>query len=137
MDRQPKSELSPGDLKALRERERSTVSVTDDARIIQLLADRAGAPTRVHLVDGQVLEGLNVSWGYDLDDPYAHVSTNVSPSMDDDQSFPFEFFFTHSVSRISDPEDGLDPVQAGGSLTSRCNGRGFAAPLIGQGVIWQ
>ncbi len=106
MDRQHRPELSPDDQKALREREESTVSVADDTRIVQLLADRDGTPTRVHLVDGQVLEVLNVAWGYDMDDPYAHVSTNVSPSVDDSHSFPFEFFFTYSVSRISDPQNG-------------------------------
>ena len=106
MDSQQKPELSPDDLKALPEREESTVSGSDDARIIQVLADRAGTPTHVHLADGQVLNVLNVAWGYDMDDPYAHVSTNISPSVDDLESFPFEFFFTYSVIRVSDPKDG-------------------------------
>lgn len=106
MDRRHKAGVNPVDQKTLREREASLVSVADDARIIQLLADRAGTPTRAHLVDGQVLEVHSVGWVYDQGDPFAHVSTNVSPSAGDTRSFPFDFFFTDSVALVSDPANG-------------------------------
>ena len=102
MARRREPELGPGDRKALREREESHVTPGEDARMVRLLADREGMPTRVHLVDGRELEVFEIAWGHDLGDPYAHVTTNISSA---DRSAS-DFFFTYSVVRITDSETG-------------------------------
>ncbi len=103
--------LSEADLKELCEREKTFVTPKDDLRIIELLNERNGIPTNVHLVDGVVRHVIDIGWGYDQDDPYAHVSTNVSPGVEDTESFPFDFFFTYSVAKITDPESGETLLQ--------------------------
>lgn len=51
--------------------------------MIALLRDRDGMPTTVTLRDGRELTVWNIAWGYDIDDDYAHITTNCSPSVAD------------------------------------------------------
>ena len=99
---QLRERLSPRDWKALVEREQSRVTADDDRKIIQLLRARHGLLTRIRLVDGTVLDVSNIAEGYDIGDPYAHVTTNVSPRV----SAAFDVFFTCSVVRLEDPATG-------------------------------
>jgi len=74
-----------------------------DSDLIQLLRDRDGIRTDVTLKDGRILAVFNVAWGYDMDDPFAHLSANVSPTV---EGHALDFFFTHDVAAIADPETG-------------------------------
>ena len=101
-----KDDLSLEDQKELREREATLVAIDEDASIIALLVARDGLHTCVHLVDGRVLHVMNIAWGYDMEDPFAHVTTNASPTPADSSAYPIDFFFTDSVARITAHEDG-------------------------------
>ena len=95
-----------------RMRLRDTGLVEDDPldkALIDLLRERDSQRTIVMLKDGQRLEVLNIAWGYDVGDKYAHVSTNISPSL---TGLPFDFFFTSEVRTVLDPETGAQLWEA-------------------------
>jgi hypothetical protein len=73
-----------------------------DQELIDLLVAREGIWTEVELFDGKTLRVLNIAWGYDQGDEYAHVTTNCSPSPG--RRVPMDFFFTNDVTRVIDPE---------------------------------
>jgi hypothetical protein len=62
--------------------------------LINLLVAHGGTPTLVCFLEGDNLIVHNIAWGYDLGDEYAHVTTNVSPSL---PSAPIDFFITDGV----------------------------------------
>jgi hypothetical protein len=74
-----------------------------DGDLIELFRSRDGIRTDVTLKDGRTCEVWDIAWGYDLYDPHAHISTNVSPGQ---EGRAFEFFFTHEVVRMTNPESG-------------------------------
>ncbi len=74
-----------------------------DTQLIDLLRERDGRPTRVILRDGQLLTVLNIAWGYDMHDEFAHVTTNVSPFVEGSN---IDFFYTSDVLAVSDPDSG-------------------------------
>lgn len=76
---------------------------TDDSRIINLLVARDGVPTIVTLETGPPITVHNISWGYDIGDQYAHVTSNISPFVG---GAPIDLFFTCDVESISDPSSG-------------------------------
>jgi hypothetical protein len=86
--------------------ERAFWSVVDvepaDVTLIEVLRERDGVPTTVLLRDGQRLRVLNIAWGYDDGEEWAHVTTNVSPSSDSDD---VDFFSTDTVVTVLDPAD--------------------------------
>ena len=73
-----------------------------DKDLIELLTTRDGQPTFVKLRDGRRLSVINIAWGYDMGDEYAHVTTNVSPSVDGEA---VDFFFTNEVVAVLDESD--------------------------------
>jgi len=74
-----------------------------DTEIIDLLRSRDSQPTEVHLRDGQILTVFDIAWGYDIGDQYAHVTSNVSPSV---EGRSIDLFFTTEIEQIIDPESG-------------------------------
>lgn len=76
-----------------------------DQELIDLLLERDGRWTEVELHDGHRLRVLNIAWGYDEGDEYAHVTTNCSPSPG--RRVPMDFFFTSDVARVIDPERAM------------------------------
>jgi hypothetical protein len=74
-----------------------------DESLISLFRDRDGRTTRVILRDGRLLTVLNIAWGYDMGDEFAHVTTNVSPSV---EGTSIDFFYTSDVETVSDPSSG-------------------------------
>ena len=76
-----------------------------DRPIIDILRARDGVWTDVELKDGRVLKVLNIAWGYDEGDQYAHVTANVSPRPSEETSI--DLFFTHEVRRMVDPQNGI------------------------------
>lgn len=79
-----------------------TLPVDND--LIDLLVQRDGVTTEVVLRDARRLSVLNIAWGYDDRDAYAHVTTNISPSVPDAS---VDVFFTNQVATVVDPVTGL------------------------------
>ena len=75
----------------------------DDA-IIDLLRVRDGELTEVRLTDGRRLLVLNIAWGYDDGDEFAHVTTNISPSVD---GAAVDVFSTRDVTAVLDDASGM------------------------------
>lgn len=76
-----------------------------DTELIDLFRSYDGKRLDVRLRHGTVSPVFNIAWGYDMDDPYAHVSTNISPGIDGQ---PIDFFFTYAVVAVSDPSTGTE-----------------------------
>ena len=74
-----------------------------DTDLINLLITRDGAPTLVSVLEGDSYTVLNIAWGYDFGDEYAHVTTNVSPFI---PNAPIDFFFTDCVTEVRDASTG-------------------------------
>ena len=70
-----------------------------DKTMIDLLRKRDGVLTYVRMNNGTIYRVLNIAWGYDMGDPYAHVTTNISPSLPETT---VDFFFTKDVHSILD-----------------------------------
>lgn len=68
-----------------------------DLEVLDALQDRDGRLTEVELIDGRLLKVWNIAWGYDEGDSYAHVTTNISPSV---EGAGVDAFFTHEVMTI-------------------------------------
>jgi len=65
----------------------------DDA-LIELLVKRDGIATVAVLEDGTEYTIFNIAWGYDLGDQYAHITTNISPSI---EGTTINFFVTNEL----------------------------------------
>ena len=74
-----------------------------DDEILRVLQDRDGTPTTVLLRDGRSLTVFDISWGYDMGDEFAHVTTNVGLK---DENTPLDVFTTDTVVKIVAPESG-------------------------------
>ena len=86
-----------------------------DTHLLNLLRKRDGAATLVELRSGNTLRVLNIAWGYDIGEPYAHVSTNVSPSIEGES---FDFFHTYEVVRLRDPGTNKTLIEASGDAVA-------------------
>ena len=51
------------------------------------------------LEDGGVLKVWNIAWGYDFEDEFAHITTNISPAV---ENADIDFFYTNEIIRIKD-----------------------------------
>lgn len=71
-----------------------------DGELVGLLHSRDGQETSVELDDGRWCRVLNIAWGHDSADHYAHITTNISPSV---PGYEIDFFFTNEVVTVSDP----------------------------------
>lgn len=76
-----------------------------DTALLDLLRAREGQRTTVVLADGKRLTVLNIAWGYDMGDEFAHVTTNISPEIEGTSA---GFFFTHDVRELCD--EGGEPL---------------------------
>ena len=71
-----------------------------DEELIDLLVQRDGIATEVVLRDARRLQVVNIAWGYDDGDAYAHITTNVSPFVAETDG---DFFFSNEVATVLDP----------------------------------
>ena len=71
-----------------------------DQVLVDLLQARDGLETEVELDDGRRYRVLNIAWGYDAGDHYAHLTTNIGPSV---PGHEVDFFFTNEVIAVRDP----------------------------------
>lgn len=71
-----------------------------DEELIKLLVRRDGIITEVVLRDARRLKVVNIAWGYDDGDAFAHITTNVSPFVAETDA---DFFFSSQVATVVDP----------------------------------
>jgi hypothetical protein len=74
-----------------------------DLKIVQVLRERDGRWTRIELMGGGSYRAVNIAWGYDIGDEWAHVTTNISPPR---KGASISFFHTSDVLRLVDEESG-------------------------------
>jgi hypothetical protein len=74
-----------------------------DDSMIAAFQDRDGLPALVTLRDGSSMIVYNIAWGYDEGDKWAHVTSNISPAVD---NASVDFFYTSEVLRLNDAETG-------------------------------
>ena len=73
-----------------------------DGTIIEVLKKREGISTIVVTKSGLEFHVINIAWGCDLGDQYAHITTNISPSIEGEE---IELFFTSEIHEIQDALD--------------------------------
>jgi hypothetical protein len=81
------------------------MSKPQHAQALDILKKRNGVLSNVTLFNGRVVPVRNIAWGYDLGDPVAHITTNISPPSAESK-LPSDFFFANDIVRIVDPENG-------------------------------
>ncbi|MEC3917972.1 hypothetical protein [Nocardia sp. CDC160] len=74
-----------------------------DQEVLQTLQKRDGSPSTVVLDDGSSLTVYNIAWGYDIGDASAHITTNISPEIENSS---IDFFYTAQVISVIDRETG-------------------------------
>jgi hypothetical protein len=74
------------------------------ATALDILKQRNGEPSDVTLTSGRVVRVYNIAWGYDLGDPVAYITTNISPVPQIDHTS--DFFFANEIAQIVDPDNG-------------------------------
>ncbi len=72
-----------------------------DSEVISLLREHDGVAVEVELANGRRCAVLNIAWGYDIGDGHAHITTNISPSVDGE---PIDFFYTREIVSIRPPD---------------------------------
>jgi hypothetical protein len=71
-----------------------------DVELLRTLQERDAVQTVVVLRDDRRLMVHNIAWGYDMGDEWAHVTSNISPSV---TGASIDFFFTNEVASMIDP----------------------------------
>ena len=75
--------------------------------VLDLLKRREGVATDIMLDDGRTVRSQNIAWSFDLGNPVAHLTINVSP-LNPESNLPIDSFFADEVVRIVDPENGAE-----------------------------
>jgi hypothetical protein len=70
-----------------------------DQMIIDILRNRDGQKTIVRLDNGVEHTVWNIAWGYDFEEGFAHITTNISPNI---EGVSIDFFYTSDVLSIID-----------------------------------
>ena len=73
-----------------------------DKSIIDIFQSRNGLETKVELKSGKQISIWNIAWGYDIGDEFAHITTNISPNI---ENATIDFFFTNEISKILTDEE--------------------------------
>jgi hypothetical protein len=68
-----------------------------DQSIIDIFKSRDGLETKVELKNGKLISVWNIAWGYDIGDEFAHITSNISPNID---NATIDFFFSTEISKI-------------------------------------
>ncbi|MGI2878241.1 hypothetical protein ACRTEE_18435 [Vibrio alginolyticus] len=70
-----------------------------DTEIIKIFKEQDGMWTLVELENEQCYRVLNIAWGYDMGDKWAHITTNISPGED---GVDVDFFYTFEIKLLRD-----------------------------------
>lgn len=91
-----------------------------DKPFIDLLRGRNGAATFVRMKSGVTHKVFNIAWGYDMGDAYAHVTSNISPSL---PGVAVDLFHTNEIDRVLGAQEQELPIQ---STYTVLNGNNFS-----------
>jgi hypothetical protein len=94
--------MTEADMAQLKIRNESPVTIADDAQIIAILNERDGLKTHVLLTSGEFYSVHNIVYGYDIGDPYAHITANIGPSIAGES---VHFFHTYAVLKLTTEND--------------------------------
>ena len=78
------------------------MSFPKDQKIIDFFKKQNGVETKVELKNGTIISIWNIVWGYDIGDEYAHITSNISPTIDNST---IDFFYTSDIKNIFSAED--------------------------------
>ena len=70
----------------------------DTDRVLDALRYKDGEACDVTLENGDVVRVFNIAWGFDMDNPVAHITTNISPSPPDTHTV--DYFEADEVVKI-------------------------------------
>ncbi len=70
-----------------------------DNKIIKLFKENDSKLLEIELENEKVLKVWNIAWGYDLKDEFAHITSNISPKIEDSQ---IDIFYTNDIVKIFD-----------------------------------
>ncbi len=73
------------------------------ATALDILKQRSSEPSDVALASGRMVRVYNITWGYDMGDTVAHITTNISPKPNAEHTI--DFFFANEIVRIVDPDN--------------------------------
>jgi hypothetical protein len=68
-----------------------------DQHIIDLFKKRDGIKTMVELNDGKRISVWNIAWGYDMGDEFAHITSNISPNV---ENATIDFFYSRDIKKL-------------------------------------
>lgn len=69
---------------------------------LNILKNRQGKLSLVTLANNKIARVMNIAWGKDMGAEYSHVTTNISPSIDEMVS---DFFLISDVKNIQDENE--------------------------------
>lgn len=79
------------------------MNIEQGKTIVKILEKRSGVSTIVMLDDGRELYVEDITWGFDMGDDFAHITTNISPLQ---VGVIPDFFFANEVTKLIDPDTG-------------------------------
>jgi hypothetical protein len=79
-----------------------TPSADHCRRVVPLFRERDGQETKVLLSGARTLRVFNIAWGQDLGDDFEHITSNISPWIDES----IDIFFTDEIASVVDPASG-------------------------------
>ena len=75
-----------------------------DQKIIDVFKERDGNETKVELKNGKKISVWNIAWGYDIDDEFAHITSNISPKI---ENATIDLFSTSEIRNLFTAENEL------------------------------
>lgn len=70
-----------------------------DQHIIEIFKEADQKEKVIYLGNNRVLTVWNITWGYDIGDEFAHITTNISPEI---KNADIDFFYTNEIQKIED-----------------------------------
>lgn len=74
-----------------------------DQHIIEIFKTTDQLEKTVYLDNNSILTVFNITWGYDFEDEYAHITTNISPEI---KNLDIDYFYTNEIFKIEDRING-------------------------------
>ena len=74
-----------------------------DKHIIELFKLTDKNRKTVFLDNNRVLIVWNITWGYDIGDDFAHITTNINPEI---QDADIDHFYTNEIQIVEDQTNG-------------------------------
>jgi hypothetical protein len=73
-----------------------------DKKLIETIKNQDGNHLSIQLKNGEIKSVWNIAWGYDIGDDYAHITTNISPTI---KGTSIDIFCSYEIARIMKVEN--------------------------------